>query len=279
MQHHPEEWQNSDRPLYAGTLRGYRHFAIGRGAALTGVTYEHFEYNDGETVAECGVMESLETQLARLRERTGEAYDHALRDWGYSPDQIELYLKNLDKEFRDLRRRLEEIKTQHSLKNCTCGFYASYDPWTNFYEADHWTWTPVFAVVEAYGSVVPATKGFRAAKVRIVAICPDRDRRPKYGNSDRGVVDYARVAKRYPGARWYDDKSRLVEDHPQEDLTELLGFDPVAKARPRTTAKAATISVTSFSTGNTITWNGPPSTITYSNGFKVGKIWFDDEEF
>lgn len=48
---------------------------------------------------------------------------------------------------------------------CQCGFYASYDPDTDFYA--YVTDPRVFAATEAFGHVVMATKGVRAEKMRI----------------------------------------------------------------------------------------------------------------
>ena len=67
---------------------------------------------------------------------------------------------------------------------CTCGFYAHYDPRTDFYE--HTVWGPhsymyyvpnnmgvVRAVVEMTGTTVAGTKGVRAQKMQVKALCID----------------------------------------------------------------------------------------------------------
>lgn len=65
--------------------------------------------------------------------------------------------------------------------DCQCGFYASYDPETNFFDeyrfqavggfAQHLP--PVFAVVEMSGRVLMGKRGVRAEKMRIVATAID----------------------------------------------------------------------------------------------------------
>lgn len=60
---------------------------------------------------------------------------------------------------------------------CKCGFYASYDPGTDFYPSKSWggvgTGVIVRAVVEMSGRVVMGSRGVRAEKMKIVAFAID----------------------------------------------------------------------------------------------------------
>lgn len=65
------------------------------------------------------------------------------------------------------------------IAGCFCGFYGYYANQRNTYADSMWMIgeCPVSGVVEAYGKTVLGTKGFRASKARIVALClpPYRD--------------------------------------------------------------------------------------------------------
>lgn len=208
----PSDWQDhGGRPLYAGTLRGYRHFSVTASAAIRSVS-QRYHYTDGENVAEC-------MHLQRTRNRLLEAEEYE----EFGPSAFSSDLARITEKVRALLARQE---AEHAMKTCTCGFYASYDPETNFY-----TDTPanavLFGVVEAYGGIVPATKGFRAEKVRIVAICPSAS---LFLQSNRSAKIF--LGRAYPSVRFYDNKSKLVEDYPQADLTGLLGFNPLKAKQP-----------------------------------------------
>lgn len=65
-------------------------------------------------------------------------------------------------------------------KSCQCGFYAHYEPTTDFYPDYDWSIEQgpgpkimIKAVVEMQGRVVLGTKGVRGERMKIVAIAPD----------------------------------------------------------------------------------------------------------
>lgn len=98
------------------------------------------------------------------------------------------------------KRPVGEHKTPHV--NCTCGFYAHYDPTTDFYPEMGWSLNPeapahiwdmdtlasvlpvtyvephiiVRAVVETSGTVVMGSRGVRAEKMKITAMAVDWDK-------------------------------------------------------------------------------------------------------
>jgi hypothetical protein len=88
---------------------------------------------------------------------------------------------------------------------CTCGFYASYDPRTDFYPGRHWSIeeNPVImslhrqpivrAVVELSGTTVMGSRGVRAEKMRIVALATDwlkYQSQPPYTQISYYIPDY-----------------------------------------------------------------------------------------
>jgi hypothetical protein len=95
-------------------------------------------------------------------------------------------------------------------RHCTCGFYAHYEPTTDFYPDHDWnlqgenTRLVVKGVVEGIGRVVMGTKGVRAQKLKIVALAPDWT---KYRSTE--------WAERLENARTYDEY-RSLRDNPAQ---------------------------------------------------------------
>lgn len=142
-------------------------------------------------------------------------------------------------------------------KDCQCGFYASYDPATDFYPMWSWglEWTRmtgqakrqntvvVRAVCEVSGKVVMGRLGVRAEKIKILAIAPDWSKHvlPEsvetwggfHYHSDVGTTNEQEtdtvleltklIAHRY-GAKHYDEPEDMHDDHPKADI-EALGVD------------------------------------------------------
>lgn len=75
--------------------------------------------------------------------------------------------KRDDEEYSDYHKRVERWRADHQFADCEHGFYAYFDGHDNGYTYNK---MHVAGVVEAYGDVLIGTKGFRAAKARIVAL-------------------------------------------------------------------------------------------------------------
>lgn len=131
---------------------------------------------------------------------------------------------------------------------CKCGYYASYDPDTDFFAdfirqmtAGGPGWypdlPPVFGVVEVAGRVLMGSKGVRAQRMRIVALALDENhltlnRRLQYTTfalkkSRSTDVDHFLMAIRGLGAR-YDiptfglDMNEMIINFPKPDLSQLI---------------------------------------------------------
>lgn len=132
---------------------------------------------------------------------------------GASYDLNLTYINSAIRYYEDLIRTLE---APHSLGQCKCGFYASYSPSVNFYGGFQGLSSSelpmAHAVVEFYGSVLLATKGFRATKGRIVAIAPEIDGGPTVMHG---------LSKNYPDAEVYTKDVNMIEAHPEPDRSGL----------------------------------------------------------
>ena len=126
-------------------VTGVRAFDVDRFGRLTGVSF-HDVWTPGENTATC----------------------HA---GGYAGglSMVAQYLSGGLLSSSDLASRPTVPVTapkKHDVAGCGCGFYAYYDG-SNDYRTD----ARVSAVVEGFGETVIGSRGFRAQKARIVALC------------------------------------------------------------------------------------------------------------
>lgn len=103
-------------------------------------------------------------------------------------------------------------------KECTCGFYVNYYTTETFYPSYP---NRPRGVVEASGRIVLARKGFRAEKLRLVALCTPYAQMWKYIEGCMPHVDL------------FFDKEDMYDKYPQDDLTSLIGSE---ESRRKSTA-------------------------------------------
>jgi len=175
--------------LAVGTVRGLRAFKADELGRLTGLSYEQV-WTPGENVSDCRKPSDKKPRRNMLIEffRPTKAADH-------------------------------------SMVECTCGFYAFYDG-RNDYRRDEdekpqksqgvfyaYGYQPakatISAVVEGYGETVIGTRGFRAQKAKIVALYI-----PK---GIKGTVA-ARVRHNYADVPQFVDFDAMLREFPMEDL-------------------------------------------------------------
>jgi hypothetical protein len=101
--------------------------------------------------------------------------------------------------------------------NCSCGFYAYQRGSNDYYRPNHTTGSGnVQAVVRGYGKVVLGTRGFRAQKAQIVAICMPAD--VTYRNARRGNEGVYRqqMGERY-GVPVFTEFDAMLRDFPLDE--------------------------------------------------------------
>lgn len=109
-----------------------------------------------------------------------------------------------------LRRPSSIVPADHPAPSaaCSCGIYAWYEP-----DDICILHARVFGTVEASGVILMGERGFRARRVRITAVVT-RNRRLRAACAEAGIAVYRRPRD-------------MVDDHPPEDVTSLLGDRPV----------------------------------------------------
>lgn len=176
--------------LALGSVRGWRDWSLTSTGELKPLTHlSGGRWTPGENVATC--------QAWVHKKQVGEQGDLS------------------DEEYRWLK---DEWKRNHTMDECEHGYYAYFDG----NESGYRNGPTVTGVIEGYGEVVIGTKGFRAAKAKILALCVA----PFDGmwNLDDFFVE--RLKANYPGVPLFRSEMAMRQEFPcpvwESDL-ELLG--------------------------------------------------------
>jgi hypothetical protein len=258
---HQSDYGKGSELVPAG-LRCYRHYKL-NGHTLTAAVTVSDPVLPGVNYARCVAAEHT-----RAKNGCPQCYGrgHIVTRTAPSPRVFDFYAQqNLDPQaiFPEVFERRVDceclIQCNVPRLECTCGFYASYDPQTNFFEeyamqAGMGGLTvdlpPIFAVVEATGRVLMGTKGVRAEKMEVKAICvdllhvrrPDRERRyvdvtsfsdfrtrwieydPYREDESRERLERAcdEIGTNYGIPSYGCNMNRMVADFPAADLSNIL---------------------------------------------------------
>lgn len=139
-------------PLAIGSVQGVRSFEVDPLGRLTGVNYPSV-WKPGENLAQC----------YRQSENTGMSY--SIRGYVYSGANI--WAPGIAAQ----KTKLTPNKTPHTMDQCLHGFYAYYDG-----SDDYGTPARVSGVVRGYGETMIGSRGFRASKAEILALCIPREK-------------------------------------------------------------------------------------------------------
>lgn len=144
------EYGNETSKVYPGTLRGYRWWnrsAYLPAFALVGIGMGRRYQWRTESVAVC-------------RHASPEETFYRATDPGVVVDPI------LVRKYREMGITVDKLVHGRSPDpGCECGFYAFYRP-----EEARNQRGAYFGVIEASGTIIPGTKGFRAERARIAAV-------------------------------------------------------------------------------------------------------------
>lgn len=94
--------------------------------------------------------------------------------------------------------------------DCTCGFYAKYQP--RYLEVT--SFTNVIGAIDAWGTIQLGLKGFRAQHARIAAIAPS------YHFYDE--VGHVKILSQVYGVDYFPTVESLTAAYPMSDLSEIL---------------------------------------------------------
>lgn len=108
-------------------------------------------------------------------------------------------------------RLQESPRSAHSLAECAHGFYGYYEGSNDYYAEGR-----VMAVIEAYGEAVIGTRGFRAAKARIVAL---------HVPAELPLTTRKLVLRNYAGIPTFDSFEAMVAEFPADDAGHGISPD------------------------------------------------------
>lgn len=171
----------ASRPFYAGALTGLRTFGVSPDGLLTGVFFEQ-PWMSSVVEARC-------------------SYDRAARSRVGAAASIF--------DFSSLTRACGGNPEQHEVGTlgCTCGFYAYFDGRNDYLRhgstLHYGAAERVAGVIEGFGVATVGSRGFRAAKARIVAlVLPE------------GTYNRALILAIYPDVAAYLTTEEALADHP-----------------------------------------------------------------
>jgi hypothetical protein len=126
---------------------------------------------------------------------------------------------------------------------CSCGFYSSYSPNTNFFATSlddakrdnaavqrgarpyfprDYNLPPIFGVIEASGRCLMGSKGVRSERMEVKALALDHEHAYFSSFIERGgTIDLTKLGAEYE-VPVFDRIERMIEAFPQPDLSNLL---------------------------------------------------------
>lgn len=162
----------------AGSVKGVRSFKVDQLGRLTGVSYEKV-WRPGENQSEC-FAEEVYANRAITYYINHPAFAYTDVSQIMSGGYVTTTKPPSDKP-------APRVKKSHTMAACKCGFYGYYDGSDDYHKEGY-----VSAVVEGYGETLIGTRGFRAAKARILAIqIPDEYPLPVANRVRRNYPDVA----------------------------------------------------------------------------------------
>lgn len=138
--------------LAVGTTKGLRAFDVDSLGRLTGVTHKAV-WRPGENVAEC--------RRSRRTPQCAKAHDDMISMFAYHGAK-----PRMPAGWPHTPQCFDSTPCLGLEPNCECGFYAFYNGANDYRQSSR-----VSAVIEGYGRTVVGTRGFRAEKAKIVALC------------------------------------------------------------------------------------------------------------
>jgi hypothetical protein len=236
--------ESEDRALVPGTLTVFRHFQADlRSGVLMPMNYNP-RNRDG--------FNSRPGQQPYTRP-AGNLEPFYWEDGPHEPEQP-VYQAQCDKLWRvsHITQFTQAARPDHDApdKGCTCGFYASYDPETDFYPSFRWgrlyseivgatgyeDIAIVKAAVEVSGTVVMGRLGVRAGRMKIVGLTLDWEKRIRPGDIDGGGPYGWRRDPYYGGSR--STQSRYVVYNHQTGEYEMRQVEVKDEDEARDIAQA-----------------------------------------
>lgn len=192
------DFSGDDYEFAAGSIKGMRSWSIDDQGRLRGVTYPAL-WKPGENTATCRKTPEREPCPKRGELKVDVKQVSCGCGCG-EMDEARTY-STCGEE--GCWRGTHPAGQRHAYDaECSCGFWA-YD------EHSFEEYGDVTGIVEAWGKVTIGTKGFRAEKAKVVALCrgsQDLDR-------ELSLSVWLRLQQLYPAADFYDERDDMVTAH------------------------------------------------------------------
>lgn len=189
----------SDRPFVAGSVVGLRAFAVDQLGRLYGPSIQQV-FTPGENVAVCRKEEAQTWTMWGVPMPKLTFTVNPPPVFASDPSSGEVTAKY---QVGVAEAAVKAKECEHTVGGlgCSCGFYAYFDG-----QNDYKTGRNIAAVIEGYGVCTVGTRGFRAAKARLLALVE-----PKSGVSPM-VAGYIR--RNYPDVPIFAKKRLALAEFP-----------------------------------------------------------------
>lgn len=213
------DFAGTEYDFAAGSLKGLRGWNMDHLGRLHGVTHQEV-WRPGENVSVCKQATKVpcpqvnHRDEARRASEAGRAQVESKKrrkkresELTFIPDETWHFTFTVRQPCADptcVGGEYHAAPSDHRFDpECQCGFWA--------YDEDGFTpQGSVIGVIEGYGKTTVGTKGFRAEKARIVALCCED------GEGDRlSRSTLTRLATLYPDVSFHDDLDAMVDAHPE----------------------------------------------------------------
>jgi hypothetical protein len=157
FENHPHE-----RPFLVGQFVGVRSFSVGGG--VLGAISQSYQFKDGENQAHCPWHSTNDFPNFRGRQadQRADRIRNRVKQYG---DYLAEYDRNWLRKYDEVQQ-VESVQDLVGSRDCSCGFYGYYSTYYNSYASPQ----TVTGIVHAYGTVSFSNRGFRASKLKIVAL-------------------------------------------------------------------------------------------------------------
>lgn len=192
-----DDFSGDDYEFAAGSIKGMRSWSIDDQGRLRGVSFKAL-WTPGENTATC--KNPPEREPCPKRSVLEITVEERVCPCGCGEtEKVEAY-STCGEE--GCWRGTHPAGARHTYDtDCSCGFWA-YDEHSFEEHGD------VTGIIEAWGKVTIGTRGFRAEKAKVMALCRYSDR-----SRELSLSAWLRLQQLYPGAQFYDEPDDMVTAH------------------------------------------------------------------
>lgn len=194
------EFNGDDFEFAAGSIKGLRSWDMDTLGRLHGVTHAEV-WKPGENIAVCKATKAIPCDAPKPKAEKKKPKKKDPGDELWTVHAFTFYEEPRPCGQPTCDGTSHHVPTGHDFDaNCQCGFWAY----------DEHSFSPhgqVVGIIDAFGKTTIGTRGFRAEKAQIVALCRDG------GKGPLSLSAWLRLQQLYKGVEFYDTRDEMVTAH------------------------------------------------------------------